>query len=112
MLISTATEAGQFRVYAARYNSIVTYFTEDEATGGIKLNLELGFCALLADLARVGPSVVEAVIAEMARRLGIPPADVLQASIKTLCKVVDPELPPYYRWAPRPRGRAVSRSGR
>jgi len=112
MLLSTATEAGQLRVYATRYNSIVTYFTEDEATGGIKLNMELGFCALPEDLARVGPSVGEAVIAEIARRLDISPAEVLLASIKTLCKVADPELPTYYRWAPRPRGRAASRSGR
>ncbi|MGD9803438.1 MAG: hypothetical protein AB7E81_17745 [Hyphomicrobiaceae bacterium] len=112
MLLSTVTEAGQVRVYATRYNSIVTYFTEDETTGGIKLNMELGFCALPEDLVRVGPSVGEAVIAEIALRLGIPPAEVLQASLKALCEVADPELPAYYRWAPRSRGRAATCSGR
>lgn len=106
MLLTAAHEFGQWRIYATRFASVVTYFTEDESTGGVKLHLEAGFAAAPGELERNGDAVRAVVLGEIGRRLGIPSDDVLGCTLKALRGVADPELPDHYRYARRARGRA------
>lgn len=106
MLLTTVREMGETRVYATRFASIVTYFTEDAATGGVKLHFEGGFTCAPNDLARNGEAVRDAVISAVALRLKVQPAEVLALSIKALRDAADPELPEHYRYHRRSRGRS------
>lgn len=100
----TETDEGNRRLYATRFATVVTYFTETE-DGGVFLNTEPGWAAMPHDYIAARDSVAEAVVAELATRLGIEPSMVLQQRFRDLAAVADPELPAAYRYASRGRTR-------
>jgi len=112
MLLTATREAGELRVYVTRFASVVTYFTEDASTGGMKLYVEPGFISIPSEVERLAPYVREAALEEAARRLEVSPAEVLTLSLNALRERADPDVPEYYRYASRRRAPARPSYGR
>lgn len=105
MLLSRARDEHLDRIYVTRFASIITYFSEGEG-GGMELHVQPGLFAYGPQFERDNDAVREAVLAEAARRLGVEPDAVLAQPYKHLKGCVDPDLDPYYRFAPKSsRGR-------
>lgn len=110
MLMTVCTEQGEQRVYISRFASVVTYFTADDDGGGVTLHVEPGPLAFDCAYARTADAVRQAVIAHVAGRLGVAPAELLAASFATLKELADAPLPAHYRYARRSQNRAYPRS--
>lgn len=106
MLLTLINEYGEDRLYATRHTSVVTYFTADTSDTGVVLHVEPGYFAIPQIYARVSEDVRHAVLADVAARLGIAVHQVCSVPMRTLCKYADPDVPEYYRYAKRPRGRS------
>ncbi|MFO0734202.1 MAG: hypothetical protein U0361_25200 [Nitrospiraceae bacterium] len=96
-------EDGEERVYLTHYASIESYFTDD-GEGGVALTVVPGFCAYPPEFERNKDGVRDAVVADVARRLGVPSTDLMSQPFRSLKAICAPELPEHYRYARRARG--------
>lgn len=106
MIVSRVADDGEYRIYVTRFASVTTYFT-DNGSGGVTLNVEPGFCSDPQSFERTHASVRDCVLGELARRLAVPVAEVLNQPFAALKDIADPPLAPRYHYARRSRGRTV-----
>ncbi len=111
MIITLAREDGKERIYLTRFASVCCYLTDDGSdAGGCTLTVEPGLYAYPPEFERIAPAVEEAILAELAARIGIEPDHVLQQPFARLKSLADPELPEHYRFAKRTKNRAYPRN--
>ena len=106
MIISATREEGIERVYVTRFASVLSYFTANDEGGGVRLHVEPGLTTYPSEFHRQKAGVRDAVLAEIAGRLGISMETVLQTCLSDLKKIADPELPEHFRYARRSKNRA------
>jgi len=109
LLTAETTDNGERRVYFTRFNSVVTFFTDD-GEGGIVPHAHPGEIAYPLPTEQQLAAVRDAMLAETARRLDCPLEEVLRHSLEQVAKVADPISEHRYHWAGRTRakGRAAS----
>lgn len=105
MIVTSAHEFGEVRLYMTRFNSVTAYFTDD-GEEGTALHIEPGFFADPAAYLRTYDDVRSAVLAEAALRLQVPVDEVLIQPFSKLKRIATPDLPDHYRYARRSRNRA------
>jgi len=106
MVMSLSIENGEQRIYMSRFASVVTYFTSDEESGGVVLHVEPGHLAFASEFDRNAGLVREAVLVEVAGRLGVDTVQLLAVPFEQIKELADPPLPEHYRYARRSQNRA------
>lgn len=104
LLTAETTDNGQRRVYFTRFNSVITFFTDD-GEGGIVPHAHPGEIAYPTPTEHQLAAVRDAMLAETARRLDCPIEEVLRHSLEQVAKVADPILSHHYHWAGRTRAK-------
>ena len=108
MLMTHVIENGEERIYLTRCASIESYFT-DEGEGVVALHIEPGFYTYPPEFERNKDAVRDAVLADVASRLGIPVSEVLTQAFRALKAITVPPLPEHYRYARPKKTRALAR---
>jgi hypothetical protein len=92
LLVHDRDDRGQERVIILPLGSVVSYFTSRDDAPGVVLHLQPGFYALPGQFEAQRAEVRDAVLAEAARRLLVPPEEVVNQSLVRLKEVADPDV--------------------
>jgi hypothetical protein len=91
LLVHDMDDRGQERIIVLPPGSVVSYFTSRDDEPGMMLHIQPGAYAFPEQFAAQCDLVREAVLAEAARRLLVPPEEVVHQSLASLKAVSDSE---------------------
>jgi hypothetical protein len=106
MIVTSAYESGEDRVYFTRFNSVLSYVKSNRHDNALSLVLEPGMGADPYIFDRVKDDLHAHVMAELARRLGVSIEEALTQRLSDVKRIADPDLPDHYRYARRSKNRA------